>query len=65
MSVAAAQGRDAYSSSTHLSTFDVALIVQELPEQLGLDAGKAQKVVTELAKDKKHTTLVQARCVYD
>ena len=34
---------------------------QELPEQLGLDASKAQKVVTELAKDKKHTTLVQVR----
>ena len=39
-------------------------ILQELPEQLGLDAGKAQKVVTELAKDKKHTTLVQVSCCF-
>ena len=36
-------------------------MLQELPEQLGLDGGKAEKVVVELAKDKKHTTLVQVR----
>lgn len=32
---------------------------QELPEQLGIDAKKAKRVVDELVKGRKQTTLVQ------
>jgi hypothetical protein len=34
-------------------------MLQQLPAELGLDAGKAAKTVVELAKERKRTTLVQ------
>jgi hypothetical protein len=39
--------------------FDGERMLSTLPSELGLDAGKAAKLVADLAKERKRTTLVQ------
>lgn len=46
--------------SDGVGDFDAEKLLQNLPDELGLDASKAEKVVKELAGDRKRTTLVQA-----
>ena len=41
--------------------FDPQRMLQDLPAELGLEAAKCGRVVVELAKERKHTTLVQVR----
>lgn len=39
-------------------------IVEELPAALGIEVGKARKLVQELARDRRRTTLVQV-CLWE
>lgn len=42
-------------------SFDAERLLERLPSDLALDGKKARRVVEELAKDRKRTTLVQVR----